>query len=1425
MPTDSRLSPRPPAFFSQLYVRLVVIVLFVLIPALILALLTTVEQNRVANDAARQQAIVLTQLTAANHEQLVSGTERVLIALAQTPEVSDGDTAACNALFVQLREKFESYTNFFTVDIAGDVVCTGLPDAAPVNVLGREWFERAQKTNGFSIADYALGVVSGRPVLTFSYPIHDDTGQKKYYLGASLSLEWMNTFIESSDFPPNTTVTAIDRVGTILYRYPDGEVWVGKKYPIDSVAVTIFTEKTGTVQDIGLDGVERLFGFVPLDENVSAFIIVGLSQDVVFAQSRALLIQNLLSLAAVGIVTLIVAVYGVNRLLVSPIRTLAHTTVRLAGGDLKTRVNLNLMEDTQELVDLGSAFNTMAASLEQAHEGLETKVRERTQELTLLAEASSTLASSLDYERSLKTVTRFIVPVLADWCAVDVLNEEGTLDRLAIAHIDPQKVIQAEEIHRLYPPDPTAPVGLYHTIRSREASHYPDITDALLVASAKDERHLSLLRELGLVSSMSVPLIARDRVLGVITFVSSTPERHFTSDDVKLAKELARRAATTIDNAYLYREMQKQRKQLQVTLFSIGDAVIATDIEGKIIFINPVGQQVTGWREEEAIGKPLIEVFRIVSESTGEMIESPFDKVVREGKIVGLANHTLLIARDGTRIPIDDSGAPIFDETQTLTGVILVFRDITERRQNERQLSLLFELTTAFSQALTSNEVAEVMVERGSKALEAVLGTVCLLVENGTQLEIINRHSLSPETFERYRRTPLDFSGPLNDAVRTDTIVWIETAEDYKARYPHFADAIRHNGTRSSICIPLKVNEKMIGGFNLSFSTEKPHTSSEEAFFTALAQQCAQSLERARLYDAEQKARQSAEDAQKQLAFLAEASAILATSLEAHHTLTQITNLIVPTLAESAHIDLLRDDGTIDRLAIRHTDPEKEADLYELNRLFPIDPQAHMGPAKVIRTGSAELVSVVPEGLLDSYAKNERHLELMQSFKMRSYIIVPLTVRGKTFGALTFTSSVAGSFTVEDLTLLEEFGRRAALSVANAQLYQAEQGARAFADQNLQRVTRLQAATAFLSEALTVEQVSSVTIEHTTYATNATSSVLALLKNNPIKDNPMVLGVMATHGYDPDVLPVGVNVALANISPAIMECIRLHTPVWFETSEPTSHPLVPKDIPEALPQIWTVLPLNSHERTLGLLLLSMPMDATLDDDDKAFLITLTQQCAQALERALLYEQAKDVAALQERQRLARDLHDAVSQVLFSSTSIAEIVPRIWERDQNKAFEQMKQVVILNRAAMAEMRSLLLELRPEAILRTNLNQLIEQLLRAVRGRKAIETEFISEGEEYVLPPEVHVAFYRIAQEAINNIVKHSQAKHITVSLTITTNVTSLHIVDDGLGFEVGASNSGIGLHTMKERAGALGIQYDLQSQPNSGTRVTVVWHQV
>jgi len=148
-----------------------------------------------------------------------------------------------------------------------------------------------------------------------------------------------------------------------------------------------------------------------------------------------------------------------------------------------------------------------------------------------------------------------------------------------------------------------------------------------------------------------------------------------------VAEAAARRAAE--ENARL---IQEQRERLRVTLASIGDAVISTDAEGHITFVNPIAENLVGWNSDDAAGRTLAEVFRIINEDTRQPVENPAMRALRQGAIVGLANRTVLIARDGTERPIDDSAAPIRDAAGKVIGSVLVFRDITERRRNEARV-------------------------------------------------------------------------------------------------------------------------------------------------------------------------------------------------------------------------------------------------------------------------------------------------------------------------------------------------------------------------------------------------------------------------------------------------------------------------------------------------------------------------------------------------------------------------------------------------------------------------------------------------------------------------------------------------------------------------------------------------------------------
>jgi serine phosphatase RsbU (regulator of sigma subunit) len=182
--------------------------------------------------------------------------------------------------------------------------------------------------------------------------------------------------------------------------------------------------------------------------------------------------------------------------------------------------------------------------------------------LAFLAEAATELASSLDYQVTLGNVARLAVPTFADWCAIDVVDD-GRLRRLAVAHVDPDKVRLAHELAERYPPDPDGPHGAWHVLRTGRSELIAEITDEMLAAAAVDEEHAAIARALHLRSAVTVPLVARGRVLGVITWVTAESERHFTLDDLVLAEQLAKRAAVSLDNAELHSQTLAAAVQLQ----------------------------------------------------------------------------------------------------------------------------------------------------------------------------------------------------------------------------------------------------------------------------------------------------------------------------------------------------------------------------------------------------------------------------------------------------------------------------------------------------------------------------------------------------------------------------------------------------------------------------------------------------------------------------------------------------------------------------------------------------------------------------------------------------------------------------------------------------------------------------------------------
>jgi PAS domain S-box-containing protein len=221
-------------------------------------------------------------------------------------------------------------------------------------------------------------------------------------------------------------------------------------------------------------------------------------------------------------------------------------------------------------------------------------------------------------------------------------------------------------------------------------------------------------------------------------------------------------------------------------------------------------------------------------------------------------------------------------------------------------------------------------------------------------------------------------------------------------------------------------------------------------------------------------------------------------------------------------------------------------------------------------------------------------------------------------------------------------------------------------------------------------------------------------------------------------------------------------------------------------------------------------------------LSVANQAAITMVNAELYERAQALAVLEERQRLARNLHDAINQSLFSAGLIAEVLPRLWERDQAEARRSLEDLRRLTRGAMAEMRALLAELRPSTLTDAELGDLLRLLGNAFTGRTNIPARVTVAGQG-ALPAEVQVAIYRICQEALNNVAKHAAASNVEIDLKHEGVAIALSIRDDGQGFDPAQTASGhYGLSMMRERAEGVGAQLSVISRPGHGTELIIRW---
>lgn len=408
--------------------------------------------------------------------------------------------------------------------------------------------------------------------------------------------------------------------------------------------------------------------------------------------------------------------------------------------------------------------------------------------------------------------------------------------------------------------------------------------------------------------------------------------------------------------------------------------------------------------------------------------------------------------------------------------------------------------------------------------------------------------------------------------------------------------------------------------------------------------------------------------------FLADGSAILSSSLDYEATLTRVARLAVPALADWCTVDLVTDGDAIENVAVAHVDPEKVELARRLRMEYPPEPDAATGVPAVIRSGRSALYAEITNDVLAAATVDERQIEIARELGLRSAITAPMTAGGRTFGAITFVNAESDRrYTDADLALLEEIARRAAVAVDNARLYKEQAYALNQAEDAWAQISRLQAVTAALSEAITSSEVAEVIVREGLVAFRAQAAAVVRLGSGGTE-----LEVLASTGF-PDSVRSGWSAYSADVECPTAEAIRTRRVVAIESSEQLAErwPHLADLQAQTGMSANITAPLLVEDKAVGVLQMSFRDARQFDDSVQALLATLARQCAQALERARLYE--AEGAARAHAERLTNRMRrlQLVVDAALGSGSVDDLLHGLLERLRDAVGSDTATILVLD----------------------------------------------------------------------------------------------------------------------------------------------------
>lgn len=647
----------------------------------------------------------------------------------------------------------------------------------------------------------------------------------------------------------------------------------------------------------------------------------------------------------------------------------------------------------------------------------------------LLAEMGSVLNASLDAATTLQTVAALAIKRFSDWCVVHLIQPDGSVEQVAIAHSDERKVEWVRSLQEKHPYDPDAPSGVANVLRTGVPEFYEAITEEMIQAATDDPELLDALHEIGLASVAIVPMVVRGSIIGAISMYTAESKRRFSVEDRDLAMELARRSALAIDNAMLFARVQAAERQLRLVADNLPALVSYVGNDLRYRFVNRRYSEWFGTPSEELIDRHVLDLAR---SGTEDLVAKQLETAM-SGQPVRYDVDVTYPKAGRRHVEIDyvPDRAPNGD----VRGVVALIVDITERERNQRRVAALNQLTAALAGALTESEVAECIVTLGVAALDGAAGSVLSSSDDGSELTLRAIRGF-PRQFRPGDRFPSALESLFGQSMRDSVPYILPTWEERIREQPQHATFGPDSPRGAFVALPLTVEDRRLGAFAIAFADDRLFQRENVDFMLALANVCAQAFDRARIYDAERRALEQAEADRARVSFLADASRILAASLDIDVELNRVMQLAANSLADWCTTHLFGDDGGLRRIGSVHRDPGMSDTLRALDTEYEVLPGSFRPAVRArIEAEQSWFDPHVDQARLAEDAVDQRHLDLLRQLGFAAEIVSPLIAGGRLFGTMTFLRSAdSPPFTEADVALAEELCSRTALAIDNARL-------------------------------------------------------------------------------------------------------------------------------------------------------------------------------------------------------------------------------------------------------------------------------------------------------------------------------------------------------------------------------------------------------